>query len=145
MSYVALPDVRLDGSSDEEAALIRKREPYLREVFASAHWRVFAVVGHAPLASPPGTLAALGHDSLTLRFAKAGRSVVRVRYTRYWTVVGGSGCVRRAPGGWTAVSVNAPGVVRVAARFSLALARRALSLGSALARRGSGAQARTNP
>jgi hypothetical protein len=128
VSYVALPDVRLDGSSDEEAALIRKGEPYLREVFASAHWRVFAVVGHSPLASPPGVLAALGHDSLALRFPRAGSSVVRVRYTRYWTVVGGSACVRRAPGGWTAVSVNAPGVVRVAARFSPA---RALGLGDA--------------
>jgi hypothetical protein len=128
VSYVALPDVRLDGSSDEEAALIRKGEPYLREVFASAHWRVFAVVGHAPLASPPGMLTALGHDSLALRFAKPGESVVRVRYTRYWTPVGGSACVRRAPGGWTAVSVNAPGVVRVAARFSVS---RALGLGGA--------------
>lgn len=131
VSYVALPDVRLDGSSDEEAALIRKGEPYLREVFASAHWRVFAVVGHAPLVSPPATLATLGHDSFTLRFAKVGRSVVRVRFSRYWTVVGGSGCVRRAPGGWTAVSVNAPGVVRVAARFSVA---RALGLGDVCGR-----------
>jgi hypothetical protein len=131
VSYVALPDVRLDGSSDEEAALIRKGEPYLREVFASTHWRVFAVVGHAPLASPPATLATLGHDSFTLRFAKVGTSVVRVRYTRYWTVVGGAGCVRRAPGGWTAVSVNAPGVVRVAARFFVS---RALGLGDACGR-----------
>jgi hypothetical protein len=131
VSYVALPDVRLDGSSDEEAALIRKGEPYLREVFASAHWRVFAVSDPAPLVSHPGVLTALGHDSFTLRFAKAGRSVVRLHYTRYWTVVGGSGCVSSAPGGWTAVSVSGPGVVRVAARFSLA---RALGLGGACAR-----------
>ena len=34
VSYVALPDVRLDGSSDEEAALIRRGLPYLREVFS---------------------------------------------------------------------------------------------------------------
>src|SRR6185437_10584518 len=37
VSYVALPDVRLDGSSDEEAGLIRSGLPYLREVFSSAH------------------------------------------------------------------------------------------------------------
>ncbi|MGH2912481.1 MAG: hypothetical protein ACRDJ3_08405 [Solirubrobacteraceae bacterium] len=131
VSYVALPDVRLDGSSDEEAALIRKGEPYLHEVFASPHWRVFAMVGHAPLASSPGTLLALGHDSFALRFAQAGESFVRVRYTPYWTIVGGSACVRSAPGGWTAVSVNAPGVVRVAARFSLS---RALGQGDACVR-----------
>jgi hypothetical protein len=45
---------------------------------------------------------------------------VRLHYTRYWTLVGGHGCVAPAPGGWTNVSVKSPGVVRVAARFSLA-------------------------
>lgn len=126
VSYVALPDVRLDGSSDEEAALIRRGVPYLREVFSSAHWRVFAVLDPAPLASAPGVLTGLGHDSFTLRFAAPGRSLVRVHYTRYWTVTSGAACVASAPGGWTAVSVGAPSVVRVAARFSLG---RALGLG----------------
>lgn len=119
VGYVALPDVRLDGSSDEEAALIRRGLPYLREVFSSAHWRVFAVLERTPLASAPGVLTGLDHDSFTLRFATAGRSIVRVHYTPYWTAVAGRACVTSAPGGWTAVSVNAPGVVRVVARFSL--------------------------
>ena len=120
VTYVALPDVRLDGSSDEEAALIRKGLPYLREVFSSAHWRVFAVRDPAPLASAPGQLVGLDHDSFKLRFAAQGTSVVRVRYTRYWTVTAGGACVASAPGGWTAVRAQGPGVVHVAARFSLA-------------------------
>jgi hypothetical protein len=120
VTYVALPDVRLDGSSDEEAALIRKGLPYLREVFSSAHWRVFAVLNPTPLVSVPGILTGLNHDSFTLRFASAGASVVRVRYTRYWTIIHGDGCVAAAPGGWTSVRAEKPGVVRVAARFSLA-------------------------
>jgi hypothetical protein len=124
VGYVALPDVRLDGSSDEEAALIRHGQPFLREVFRSAHWRVFAVLGPAPLASSPATLTALGHDFFSLRFARPGRSVVRVRYTRYWTASGA--CVSEAKEGWTAVSARSAGVVRVATRFSLA---RALGLG----------------
>jgi hypothetical protein len=119
VSYVALPDVRLDGSSDEEATLIRRGLPYLREVFSSAHWRVYAVLDPVPLASAPGVLTGMDHDSFTLRFATAGRSIVKVHYTRYWTAVRGGACVKSAPGGWTAVSVNAPGVVRVATRFSL--------------------------
>jgi hypothetical protein len=119
---VALPDVRLDGSSDEEAALIRSGLPYLREVFSSAHWRVFAVLAPTPLASAPARLSELDHDSFTLRFPTPGRSLVRLHYTRYWTVVGGHACVAPAPGGWTAVSVKSAGVVRVAARFSLARA-----------------------
>ncbi len=129
VSYVALPDVRLDGSSDEEAALIRKGLPYLREVFKSAHWRVFEVLDPMPLVSAPATLTALGHESFTLRFAAAGRSLVRLHFTRYWTVAGQDSpgaCVSSAPGGWTSVSARRPGVVRVVARFSLG---RALGLG----------------
>jgi hypothetical protein len=122
VSYVALPDVRLDGSSDEEAALIRRGVPYLREVFSSAHWRVFKVLDPAPLASAPAVLTELAHDSFTLRFARPGRSLVRLHYTRYWTVLGGGGCVAPAPGGWTAVSAGVAGVVRVVARFSFARA-----------------------
>jgi hypothetical protein len=119
VSYVALPDVRMDGSSDEEAALIRHGEPYLHEVFWSRHWRVFAVLDPTPIASRPAVLTGLGHDSFTLRFTALGRSVVRLHYTRYWTFAAGHGCVGPAPGGWTAVSVKSPGVVRVRASFSL--------------------------
>jgi hypothetical protein len=119
VSYVALPDVRLDGSSDEEATLIRGGLPYLREVFSSKHWRVFKVLDPTPIASAPALLTGLDHDSFTLRFAASGISLVRLHYTRYWTFVGGHGCVAPASGGWTDVSVSSPGVVRVAARFSL--------------------------
>jgi hypothetical protein len=122
VSYVALPDVRLDGSSDEEAALIRRGVPYLREVFSSAHWRVFAVRDPTPLASPPASLTGLGHDSFVLRFAAPGQTIVKVHYTRYWAPARAGACVNPAPGGWTAVSVNAAGAVRVTARFSLARA-----------------------
>ncbi len=122
VSYVALPDVRLDGSSDEEAALVRKGLPYLREVFKSVHWRVFAVRDATPLVSAPAGLTALNHDSFTLRFTAAGRSLVRLHFTRYWTVVTSQpagACVSSAPGGWTSVSATGTGVVRVVASFSL--------------------------
>jgi hypothetical protein len=117
VAYVALPDVRLDGSSDQEAALIRHRQPFLREVLRTAHWRVFAVLGSAPLASAPARLIALGHDSFALHFTRAGSSLVRVRYTRYWASSAGA-CVSEGAGGWTAVSAKSAGVVRVSARFS---------------------------
>lgn len=126
ISYVALPDAALDGSSVAEAALIRKGVPYLEEVLHTAHWRVFEVLGATPLASPPATLEQLGHDSFSLRFPSAGTALVRVRYTPYWTLVAGQGCVRKAAEGWTAVSAARAGVVRIAARFSL---ERGLGLG----------------
>lgn len=122
VSYVALPDVALDDSSTGERALIVRGVPYLREETRTAHWRIFAVLDPTPLASAPATLVALGHDSFALRFARAGSSLVRIRYTRYWTLTSGLGCVRAAREGWTEVSAARAGVVRVAARFSISRA-----------------------
>ncbi len=119
VAYVALPDVPLDPSSAQEGRLIRRGLPYLREVFTSAHWRIFRVLSPTPLASGPGQLTSLGHDSFALRARSPGRFVVRVRFTRYWTLARGSGCVAPAPGGWTAVSLRTPGAAVVDARFSL--------------------------
>jgi hypothetical protein len=122
VAYVALPDVALDPSSAQEGRLIGAGLPYLREVFASAHWRVFKVLAPTPLASGPGRLTSLGDDSFSLLARAPGRFVVRVRYTRYWTLTRGAGCVAPAPGGWTAVSLRTPGSAVIAARFSLARA-----------------------
>jgi hypothetical protein len=127
VSYVALPDTPLDPSSSQEGRLIRGGLPYLREVFTSRHWRVYAVLAPTPIASGPGRLNSLGNDSFALHAVSAGRFLVRVHFTRYWTLTRGAGCVSRAPGDWTSVTVRAPGTVVVAARFSLA---RALGLGS---------------
>jgi hypothetical protein len=119
VSIVALPDVPLDPSSAQEGELIRGGLPYLREVYASAHWRVFQVIGATPIATGPGRLTAMGHDWFALRSSRAGAFLVRVHYTRYMTLTQGSGCVTSAPGGWTRVSVNGPGMHVVTARFSL--------------------------
>ncbi len=119
VGYVALPDVALDPSSAGEGRLIRAGPPYLREVFRSRHWRVFRVLSATALLSGPGRLTSLGHDSFSLSARTAGRFVVRVRFTRYWTLTRGAGCVAPAPGGWTAVTARAPGAVVVSASFSL--------------------------
>jgi hypothetical protein len=127
VSYVALPDAPLDPSSAREGRLIEAGLPYLRAVLRTPHWRIYAVRGATPLASGPGVLSGLGYDWFTLRARAAGTFVVRVHYTRYWTLARGAACVSAAPGGWTAVRVGGPGTVSVAARFSLG---RALGLGS---------------
>jgi hypothetical protein len=120
VAYVALPDTPLDPSSAGEGRLIRGGLPYLREVFASRHWKVYAVKAPTPLASGPGRLTSLGSDSFALRAYSPGSFLVRVHFTRYWTLSKGTGCVARAPGGWTTVRVRSPGTVVVSARFSLA-------------------------
>jgi len=126
VAYVALPDTPLDPSSAEEGRLIRAGLPFLHEVFASRHWTVYRVLAATPLLSGPGRLTALGNDSFALRATSAGRFLVRVRFTRFWTLARGTGCVARTPSGWTSVTAGRPGTVVVVARFSLA---RALGLG----------------
>ncbi len=43
--YVALPDARLDYAGQAEGALVARGLPYLREVWHSAHWRLYRVIG----------------------------------------------------------------------------------------------------
>jgi hypothetical protein len=120
VSYVALPDTPLDPSSAQEGRLIRHGLPYLRAVFRSRHWIVYAVHGATPLLEGPGRLTSLGHDSFALLATAPGRFLVRVRYTPFWTLVSGNGRVAEAPGGWTYVSAQRPGPLLIMARFTLA-------------------------
>lgn len=116
--WVALPDARLDYSARREAALIAGGLPWLRPVWRGRHWRLYAVVRPAPLAAAPLHALALGSDSFVVRAHTAGEGLVRVRFTPYWALVSGHGCVRRA-GAFTAVRLSGAETVRVATRFSL--------------------------
>jgi hypothetical protein len=120
ISYVALSDAPLDYSARAEASVIGTAPGYLREVWHSAHWQLFAVRGATPLAQPPSVVTRLGSDSFTLRASRAGTSLVRLRFTPYWSIAGGHGCVQRALGGWTEVRTASAGSVRVAIAFSFA-------------------------
>jgi hypothetical protein len=124
ISYVALPDAPLDYSGRAEARLLRspQRPGALRELWRSAHWRLFALRGAVPLAAAPGVLTELGTQDFTLLAPRAGRYEVHVRYSSYWALRGARGCVRRAPGDWTAVQAPAPGSYHVVVAFSLARA-----------------------
>lgn len=118
VAYVALPDAPLDYSARAEARLLRSGTSGLREVWRARHWRLFAVPSPAPLAQPPGVLAQLGFGSFALRAPRAGSYLVRVRYTPYWALGSGRGCVRRAAEGWTEVQARAAGELRVGIDFS---------------------------
>lgn len=124
VSYVALPDAPLDYSSTSEGRLLRGQlagglPPYLHEVWRSAHWRLFAVAEPRPLVDGGGALARVTTDSFTLAAPRAGGYTVRLRFTPYWALASGQGCVSRAAGDWTRVQTRRPGTLRVVIAFSL--------------------------
>jgi hypothetical protein len=122
VAYVALPDVQLDPSSAREGRLIRAGLPYLRLVHSSRHWRIYAVRGPTPLLSGRGRLVSLGHDSLAVRAEAPGPMLLRVRYTRWFGLTSGAGCVQRGADGWTQLDASRAGLLRVGASFSLSRA-----------------------
>jgi hypothetical protein len=119
VKYVALPDAPLDDSSRAEAALIEHGVPYLHQVWRSSHWRVYQVQGAVPLAQGPGRLTELSVDRMVLQVRHPGSFLIHERFTPYWAVVGGAGCVAPSPTGLTLVQAQAPGELVLGIRFSL--------------------------
>ena len=116
--FVAVPDASLDFSAKREAHLIDRGLPYLHLVYRTPHWRVYEVAKPTPIVRGPATLKALGPNSVTLDATAPGTALVRVRFSPYWALGRGSGCV--APDGeFTAVSLRRPGPVELVIDFSL--------------------------
>jgi hypothetical protein len=121
VDYVALPDAPLDYSAHAEARLLRSATPgYVREIWRSSHWRLFAVLVPQPLAQPPARLQSVGVDSLRLYAPRPGAYTVRVRFTPYWVLAEGDGCVARGAEDWTRIRARRAGELRLAISFSLA-------------------------
>ncbi len=117
VTFVALPDVALDGSAHQEARLIRRGIPALQPVWSNEHWTLYRV-GGAYRGRADGT----GADSFEVDADGPGSTVVRVRFSPHWAVVSGAGCVSEAPGGYTRVRALEAGTIEIAARVDVARA-----------------------
>jgi hypothetical protein len=117
--WVALPAAPLDFSAKAEKELLLEGQPYLRQVHASADWRIWEVRDPEPPVSGAARLTAAGADGFDLEASRPGTVIVRQHGTPYWTVADGDGCVSEdSATGWTRVDVRRAGMVRVRARFS---------------------------
>jgi hypothetical protein len=121
--YVALPDAALDYSAAREARLVRAGLPYLRLVWRDAHWRVYAVTHPRPLATGAARVTAMASQRIRLYARRSGTVDLRVRFTPYWRIATGRGCVGEGPGGWTRLRVERPGPVVLEASFALGRVR----------------------
>lgn len=102
--FVALADAPVDYSAAAEAELLRRGLPGLRRVYADRVWTVWEVEDAAPMG-----VTALTPDG----FTTAGAGRVRIRWSPWFEVVAGRGCVRRGPDG----RVRVDGAVTVRARL----------------------------
>jgi hypothetical protein len=116
--FVATADAPLDYAGETEMRLIRGGLPYLRLVMRSSHWRVYAVRHATPIAQGSARLESLGPDLLRLYAPAPGSTLLHVRFTPYWALAVGSGCVAPA-GDLTRLTVRRSGPVKLETRFSL--------------------------
>jgi hypothetical protein len=116
--YVAVADAELDYSAKREVQLIDRGLPYLHLVLKSRHWKLYAVDHPTPLVQGAATLQGLGPNWMQLRAQHTGTAMIRVRWSPYWALTYGSGCVSPA-GGFTQLKTTRPGPVHIAMRFSL--------------------------
>jgi hypothetical protein len=122
ISYVLLPDAPLDYSSVAERRVILAEPSYLDLRWTSPHWRIYAVKDSEPLVRPMGGAAGhalwVGRQGFGLEVSQPGEFLIRVSFTPYWSIVRGAGCLWRR-GEWTVARAAHPGVLRVAADFSV--------------------------
>ncbi len=116
--FVAAPGGKFDYSAQAEMRLIDRGLPFLHLVMHSAHWRVYEVARATPIVEGSARLTALGPDWLQLVARRAGTLLVHVRFSPYWALSQGSGCVAPA-GAYIRLTLTRPGPVRVVTRFSL--------------------------
>ncbi len=117
VQYVAVPQARLDYAATPEARLVRAGLPYLVPVWGNADWRVYRYKYSVPLVTGPAQLVSLRPNGVTIHATQAGVVDLRIRFTRYWALAAGAGCVEQAPGGQTRLVLSEPGRVRLVADF----------------------------
>jgi hypothetical protein len=119
VGYVAVPQgTPLDYAAERELELIATRPSFLRELAPVPGWRLYRVLGATPMVEPPAELTGLSADGFVVSAPRPGTFRARLRWTPYWRVVEGTGCVSRTGSGWTEVRMPRAGTLGVEARFS---------------------------
>jgi hypothetical protein len=117
VSYVALPNAPLDFGATAEATLLRSGKVRgLEQVWRTDDWCVWKVTGTDGLASAPARVTSLKPAEVTAVFARAGSTVLKLRWSRYWSLAAHSAstaCVQPSGGGWTQLISTRAGPVEL--------------------------------
>jgi hypothetical protein len=116
VSFVALPNAPLDYAATTEAALLRSGAVSgLHAVWRSVNWELWSVAGSPGLTSGPARLLSLTPRSARVRISAPGQSLLRLRWSPYWSLgpTATKVCLSPAPGGWTELSSAGSGPVEL--------------------------------
>ena len=78
---------------------------------------LYAVRGSPGRADGVGRVVKVSPQSVDLAAPRPRFTLVRVRFTPYWRIARGRGCVMRGAGGWTLVYALSSGPLRLDAAF----------------------------
>jgi hypothetical protein len=112
VSFVAVPDVPLEGEADREAALV-PTAPFLHLVWQNEHWKLYEVLGTPGLLTGNASLVELTGDKVTMEVRSPGLMTLRVRYSSHLRVAEDRGCVTESYDGWTTVHAFDPGLLEL--------------------------------
>ncbi|HEX4864317.1 MAG TPA: hypothetical protein VFV02_09605 [Acidimicrobiales bacterium] len=116
VDYVALPAAPLDYAAKGEGRLLASGHVgVLNLVWQTAQWRLWKVDGSPGLVTGDATLTSLSPDHFSITATAPGLITVRVRYTAFWSIASGAGCVGPAPDGWTSVDAYQAGPIQLSA------------------------------
>ncbi|MGW1077088.1 MFS transporter [Streptomyces sp. NPDC002537] len=108
--YVVLPKGEPDPAAKEEAKLVVKGQPYLREAWSDDNWRVYRVEAPTPLADPPAVVEKVEANEVTITVRTAGPVLIRIPYSPWLSVVDQDGKAvqppKPGPNGEPPVNVN---------------------------------------
>lgn len=109
--------VPLDYGATREAALVVGGLPYLHLTWSDSHWRVYAVARPTSIIAAPAVIDSFDDTGITLTVPKAGRYLVRMRWSPYLVVRGGR--VSRAANHQVVVTLSHAGTHRLHATWRL--------------------------
>ncbi|MCC3771881.1 MFS transporter [Streptomyces sp. UNOC14_S4] len=95
--YVVLPTDEPDDAAKAEAKLVLKGQPYLREVWNDANWRLYQVDAPTPLADPPAVVDKVEANEVTITVKAAGPVLIRIPYSPWLSVVDKDGKAVQPP------------------------------------------------
>lgn len=95
--YVVLPSSPPDGAGKEEAEIVRRGQPYLKEIWSGVHWRLFRVADPQPMAEPPASVTHAGAGEVRVKVRQRGAVLVRIPWSPWLGLVDSQGRRIEAP------------------------------------------------